>query len=52
MIHLCGATSAKAFAHRGFHLIAGERCGERDVAAYLAQVSVMTREFLRLAAET
>jgi hypothetical protein len=52
MIHLCGATSAKAFAHRGFHLIAGERCGEHDVAAYLAQVSAMTREFLRLAAET
>jgi hypothetical protein len=52
MIHLCGATSAKAFAHRGFHLIAGERCGEHDVAAYLAHVSAMTREFLRLAAET
>jgi hypothetical protein len=52
MIHLCGPTSAKAFAHRGFHLIAGERCGEHDVATYLAQVSAMTREFLRLAAET
>jgi hypothetical protein len=52
MIHLCGPASAKAFVHRGFHLIAGERCGEHDVATYLAQVSAMTREFLRLAAET
>jgi hypothetical protein len=52
IIHLCGAASAKAFAHRGFHLIAGERCGEHDVATYLAQVSAMTREFLRFAAET
>jgi hypothetical protein len=52
IIQLCGAAPAKAFAHRGFHLIAGERCGDHDVAAYLAQVSAMTREFLRLAAET
>jgi hypothetical protein len=52
MIHLCGPASAKAFVHRGFHLIAGERCGEHDVATYLAQVSAMTREFLRLAAGT
>jgi hypothetical protein len=52
MTHLCGAASAKAFAHRGFHLIAGQRCGDHDVAPYLAQVSAMTREFLRLAAET
>ncbi len=28
IIHLCGAASAKAFARRGFHLIAGERCGD------------------------
>jgi hypothetical protein len=34
MIHLCGPASAKAFVHRGFHLIAGERCGEHDVATY------------------
>ena len=52
IIHLCGAASAKAFAHRGFHLIAGKHCGEHDVATYLARVSEMTREFLRLGAET
>jgi len=52
MIHLCGAASAKAFARRGFHLIAGERCGDHDVATYLAQVNAMKREFLRIGAET
>ena len=52
MIHLCGAGSAKAFARRGFRLIAGERCGEHDVATYVAQVNAMKREFLRIGAET
>jgi hypothetical protein len=32
-------------------LIAGERCGDHDVATYLAQIRAMRREFLRLAAE-
>jgi hypothetical protein len=50
MIHLCGAAAAQAFVDRGFHPIAGDRCGAHDVATYLAQVSAMTREFLRLAA--
>ena len=52
IIHLCGAASAKAFARRGFHLIAGERCGDHDVATYVAQVNAMKREFLRYGAET
>ena len=52
MIHLCGAASVKAFAGRGFHLNAGERCGDHDVATYLAQVNAMKREFLRYGAET
>jgi len=51
IIHLCGASSAKAFARRGFHPIAGERCGDQEVATYLAQINVMTREFLRIEAE-
>jgi hypothetical protein len=50
MIHLCGAAPAKAFAQRGFRLVTGERCGEHDVANYLARVKAMEREFLRLAA--
>jgi hypothetical protein len=41
MIHLCNAGPAKAFA-RGFRLIAGERCGDHDVATYLAQVNAMS----------
>ena len=52
MIHLCGAASAKAFARRGFRVIAGERCGDHDVATYLAEVNAMQREFLRFGAET
>jgi hypothetical protein len=52
MIHLCGAASAKAFARRGFRLIAGERCGDHDVATYLAEVNAMQREFLRFGVET
>jgi hypothetical protein len=51
IVHLCGAGPAKGFASRGFHLIDGERCGDHDVATYLAQISAMKREFLRLAAQ-
>jgi hypothetical protein len=43
---------AKAFARRGFRLIAGERCGDHDVATYLAEVNAMQREFLRFGVET
>jgi hypothetical protein len=50
-IHLFGASSAKAFARCGFHPIAGERCGDQEVATYLAQINGMTREFLRIEAE-
>jgi hypothetical protein len=52
IIHLCGATSAKAFARRSFHLIAGERCGDHDVATYLAEVNAMKRAFLHYGTET
>ena len=51
VVQLCGAAPAKTFAHRGFHLISGERCGEHDVARYIAQVNATTREFLRFGAE-
>jgi hypothetical protein len=51
IIHLCGANSAKAFARRSLHPIAGERCGDQEVATYLAQINAMTREFLRIEAE-
>jgi hypothetical protein len=49
-IHLCGAGPAGAFARRGFQMMAGERCGDHLVAAYLAKVNAMKRQFLRLSA--
>jgi hypothetical protein len=51
IIHLCGAGPAQEFARRGFHLRAGESCGDQDVATYLAKVNAMKRQFLRLAAD-
>jgi hypothetical protein len=48
IIHLCGAGPAKAFARGGFHLTAGEHCGDHDVATYLAHISAMKREFSAL----
>ncbi len=50
-IHLCGAGPARAFVRRGFQTMAGERCGDHLVAAYLAKVNAMKRQFLRLAAD-
>jgi hypothetical protein len=51
VIHLCGTGPAKAFAGRGFRLMPGERCGDHDVAAYLAQIIAMKRKFLSMADE-
>jgi hypothetical protein len=42
----------QAFARRSFHLIAGERCGDHDVATYLTEVNAMKRAFLHYGAET
>jgi hypothetical protein len=49
-IHLCGAGPATAYARRHFQMISGERCGDHLVAAYIARVNTMKRQFLRLAA--
>jgi hypothetical protein len=49
VLHLCGAGPADAYARRGFRLGAGQRCGDHDVARYLAQVNAMKRRFARLA---
>ena len=35
---------------RGFRLTPGQRCGDHDVAGYLADVNALKRQFLRLAA--
>ena len=51
VIHLCGTSPATAFARRGFRVMTGKRCGDHGVAAYLAQINAMKRNFTRLAAE-
>jgi Transglycosylase SLT domain len=50
-IHLCGAGPATAYARRHFQMMAGERCGDHLVAAYVSRVNAMKREFVRLAAD-
>jgi len=50
-IHLCGAGPATAYTRRRFHMIATERCGDHLVAAYVARVDAMKREFLRLSGD-
>jgi hypothetical protein len=35
-----------------FRLTAKQRCGDHDVAAYLAQVNAMKRQFARMAASS
>ena len=51
VIHLCGTGPATAFARRGFRLMPGERCGDHDIAGYLAQIDAMKGRFLHLSAE-
>nr|WP_244532396.1 transglycosylase SLT domain-containing protein [Methylocapsa palsarum] len=51
IIHLCGAGRAKGFVRAGFHLKPGERCGDHDVATYVAAVNAMERQFRRFSAE-
>lgn len=50
IIHLCGAGPALTFVRHGFHLDAGEHCGDHETAAYLARMNAMARDFRRLAA--
>ena len=50
VIHLCGVNAGDAYAQRRFRLTAGQRCGDHEVAAYLAKVNGMKRAFTRMAA--
>ena len=50
-IHLCGAGPATAYARRHFQMLANERCGDHLVAAYVAHVNAMRRQFVRIAAD-
>jgi hypothetical protein len=49
VVHLCGKERGRAYAARGFRPRAGERCGEHDLARYLARVEKLQREFERIA---
>ena len=51
VLHLCGAATAEAYARRGFRPAARQRCGEHDLAAYLARLNALKRQFARLEAE-
>jgi Transglycosylase SLT domain len=51
VIHLCGRERGAAYARRGFWALPGERCGDHDLAAYLARVRDMRRAFTKLAAQ-
>jgi hypothetical protein len=50
VIHLCGRERGAVYARRGFWAVPGERCGDHDLAAYLARVRELRRAFVRLAA--
>jgi Transglycosylase SLT domain len=49
VIHLCGAGTGDAYARRGLRLTPGQRCGDHDLAGYLARVNATQRVFGRLA---
>lgn len=51
VIHLCGRERGAAWARRGFRTLPGERCGDHDLAAYLARVREVRQAFARLAAQ-
>jgi hypothetical protein len=50
VIHLCGRERGAAYARRGFWAVPGERCGDHDLATYLARVRDLRKAFVRLAA--
>jgi len=50
VIHLCGRERGVAFARRGLWAIPGERCGDHDLARYLARVGELRGTFGRMAA--
>ncbi len=45
VIHLCGRERGLAYARRGFRVRAGERCGDHDLARYLASVETWKAAF-------
>jgi hypothetical protein len=50
VIHLCGRARGALLVRRAFRVLPGERCGDHDLARYLAEVGALERTFKRLAA--
>ena len=48
VIHLCGPGSAASYLRRGFRLAPDARCGDQEIAAYIARVNGFERLFRRL----
>jgi hypothetical protein len=48
VVHLCGRARAASYARRGFWALPGERCGDHDLAAYLARVERLRATFARI----
>ena len=48
VIHLCGAGAGERYARRRFRLVAGQRCGDHEVGAYLARLRAMQLVFVEL----
>ncbi|MGD9601841.1 MAG: lytic transglycosylase domain-containing protein [Gammaproteobacteria bacterium] len=47
--HLCGAGAAARFAAQGLRVRPGQRCGDHDLAHYLAKVHALAGRFAQLA---
>jgi hypothetical protein len=48
IMHLCGVAAGEAYARRRFRLADGQRCGNQNVRAFVAQVHTMQRVFATL----
>jgi hypothetical protein len=48
IIHLCGSSAGQRYVARGFTIAPEQRCGDHDLQAYVAKVSAMKRQLIRL----
>lgn len=48
VIHLCGAGAGESYARRRFRVVAGQRCGDHLVQAYVVRVNQMRKVFREL----
>jgi hypothetical protein len=45
VMHLCGSGAGESYARRSFRAVAGQRCGDHHVRAYVARVNQMRKVF-------